>query len=135
MYKYYNLKHCMPTSVASIISPIAPNHTTSQENDKEWFTNYPAGKHRNMISFKGPLFYKKYIADLENEHINNGSANKRPDISINSFKSHIKAHLLKIQSGGQPDEWEGQNMPLYHVPGIKFSGRYTKNKSYTQFFN
>ena len=61
MYKYYNLKHCIPTSVASIISPIAPNHTTSQENDKEWFTSYPAGKHRNMISFKGPLFYKKYI--------------------------------------------------------------------------
>ena len=135
MYKYYNSKHHVPPSVASIISLNAPKHKSSQENDNEWFKSYPIGKYRNVISFKGPLFYKKYITDLENEHKNNGGKSIRPDISINCFKTHTKTHMLKIQSEGQADDWEGQNMPLYQVPGIKISSRNTDNKSYIQFFD
>ena len=112
MYKYYNSKHHIPPSVASIISLNAPKHKSSQENDNEWFKSYPIGKYRNVISFK-------YITDLENEHKNNGGKSIRPDISINCFKTHTKTHMLKIQSEGQADDWEGQNMPLYQVPGIR----------------
>ena len=56
MYKYHNLKQCIPQSVADIISPLAPYSDTSQCNDKKWFANHSTGKYRNSLCFKGPLF-------------------------------------------------------------------------------
>ena len=43
--------------------------------------------------------------------------------------------MLNIQGGGDNDEWEGLNMPLYNVPGLVKSNRSTTQEaSYTLFF-
>ena len=40
-------------------------------------------------------------------------------VSVNSFKNRTKTYLLKIQASGESEEWEGQNTPLYYVPGLR----------------
>ena len=73
MYKYHNLRQCIPQLVANIISPLAPYSDTTQCNDKKWFANHATGKQRNSLCFKGPLFYNKYIADIQASYHNNTS--------------------------------------------------------------
>ena len=72
------------------------------------------GKLRNVISFKGPLFYFNYVPQfLESTSF------KHPCVAThNLFKKHTKAFVLNIQCNGSPSEWEGSNTPLYNVPGL-----------------
>ena len=37
---------------------------------------------------------------------------------LKAFKKYANSFLINIQSSGNPEEWEAQNMPLNHVTGI-----------------
>ena len=115
MHKYHS--HNLPSSVLSIISPEAPKISQSNENCKEWMTNHSIGILRNAISFKGPLFYLNYFPEILSQC---EDENKQNSIytSSNSFKNRAKAFVLNMQARGCPNEWEGNNMPLYHLPSL-----------------
>ena len=133
MYRFYNKIQSIPPSVAKIISPNAPNLECNREENYEWFNNYPTGKYRNSISFKGPLFYRKYIVEIQLKYQNIGKT--IPIAPLKYFKNHAKALMLEVQGRGDSDNWEGRNMPLYNVPGlIRARRNLTKEVSYTHFF-
>ena len=99
----------------------------------EWFNKHSMGKYRNTICFKGPLFYEKYIAEIQAKYQNIGTT--IPIVSQKYFKTHTKALMLEVQGRGGSDEWEGQNMALYNVPGLVKSKRNTtKEVTYTHFY-
>ena len=134
MYRFYNKIQSIPASVANIISLKAPNLDCNDEKFKVWFTKYPTGKCRNAICFKGPLFYKKYIVEIEAKYQNIGTTT--PNVPIKYFKNHAKALMLEVQGRGGSVEWEGQNMPLYNVPGlIKSRRNLKKDVTYTHFYS
>ena len=135
MYKYHNLRQCIPQSVANIISPLAPYLDTSQYNDKKWLASHNTGKYRNSLCFKGPLFYNKYIADIQANYQNKNTLNI-PILSPKCFKNYAKSFMLKIQGKGDSEIWEGHNTPLYNVPGLARNSRNTVQEvSYTHFYN
>ena len=68
--------------------------------------------------FKGPLFYQKYMPEIKSK--NNDMNNFE---SFKSFKLRVKSFVFDIQAEGRPNEWEGQNMPLYYCPGLPRSNR------------
>ena len=111
MNKLYNFKHCIPSSVASIISPSAPKPGEINENNASWLHTHSTLQQRNTLSFKGPLFFAKYKSEIlaHCESIN---------LPINSFKTQVKSFVYKLQTEGRPDVWEGKNTPLYYVPGL-----------------
>ena len=114
MHKYHHWRQHMPTTVAKMISSDAPLPGHSLESCNRWLRSHSTGKFRNVLSFKGPLFYlkympeiiEKYCSDVENSHVGN------------SFKNKTKSVMLGIQSSGDNEEWVGQNFPLYCVPGL-----------------
>ena len=85
---------------------------TSRCNDKKWFANHSTGKYRKSLCYKGPLFYNKYIADIQANFKNKNTSNV-PIVSPKYFKNHAKSFMLKIQGRGYIEIWEGQNTPLY----------------------
>ena len=118
MYRFYNKNQYIPASVANIISLKAPNLDCKDEKFKVWFTKYPTGKCRNAICFKGPLFYKKYIVEIEAKYQNIGTTT--PNVPIKYFKNHAKALMLEVQGRGGSVEWEGQNMRCRSVDIITY---------------
>ena len=101
----------MPTAIANMISSNAPLPGLSLENCKTWLNSHSNEIYRNVLSFKGPLFYLKYMAEIiENIHENSHTNN--------SFKNKTKSLIFSIQSSGSNEEWEGKNIPLYGVPGL-----------------
>ena len=114
MHKYHHWRQYMPKTVAKMISSDAPLPGHSLENCNGWLHSHSTGKFRNVLSFKGPLFYLKYMpeiietyySDIENSHAGN------------SFKNKTKSFMLGIQSSGNKEEWVGRNFPLYCVPGL-----------------
>ena len=84
-----------------------------------WMARHTKDKSRNIISFKGPLFYSKYMPEiLEKNDI------KYPcNAPVNLFKKHTKSFIFEAQTSDNPDEWEGRNTPLYNVPGLPRASR------------
>lgn len=118
MYKFHHFRHYLPPSIADLISPSAPVPGLNYENCTDWLTSYPQGKTRHTISYKGPLFYTKLMPEIREQWIDNPVF-----VSVNGFKNSTKFFLQKIQSLGDSEQWEGQNTPLYYVPGLRGSNR------------
>ena len=131
MHKHNEFKNLIPSPVYNIISPEAPKYNHVNANIIEWMNSHKIGKFRNVISFKGPLFYFKYVPQfLEKTGL------KHPCLATNIlFKKHTKSFLFDIQSSGSPSEWEGTNTPLYNVPGLPRKERENiTTVSYIEFF-
>ena len=98
----------------------APKDIDDAENYKEWLAvaSYSTQKLRNALSFKGPLFYMKYFPEIMSQ-----GSDINVYMSINSFNIQAKSFVLNIQTEGRPMVWEGQNTPLYYVPGLPRSSR------------
>lgn len=120
MYKFHHFKHTIPPNVVKIIAENAPKPLSGNENCLEWWTSYPKSKLRDALSFKGPLFCMKYVPEIlaQCTHPRFDSSNNIIAIPINSFKKLAKSFVNKIQSGGRNEHWDGQNTPLYYVPGL-----------------
>ena len=119
MHKYYEFRNLTPLSVSSIISPDALKN--GQVNDKTvaWMARNTTDKSRKTISFKGPLFYSKYMPEILEK---NGI--KYPcNAPVNLFKKHTKSFIFEVQTFDRPDKWEGTNTPLYNVPGLPRADR------------
>ena len=113
MHRFHNYRQHIPNLVANIISTNAPRNFVDAENCKEWLASHSTQKLRNALCFKGPLFYMKYYPEI----IQQGS-DKNCYRTINSFKKQASSFVLNIQTEGRATEWEGQNTPLYYVPGL-----------------
>ena len=114
MNNLHNRKNCLPSSVANIISPCAPKPSEINENCVSWLNMNSTLKLRNTLSFKGPLFFAKYMLEIS-RHCR---TNKELNLPIDLFKKQTKSFVFKLQSGGRCEEWEGKNTPLYYVPGL-----------------
>ena len=114
MHKYNEFRNLVPLSVSRIISPDALKNAHVNEKNIAWMARHTTDKSRNNISFKGPLFYSKYMPEiLEKNNI------KYPcNAPINFFKKHAKSFIFEVQNCGSQEEWEGRNTPLYNVPGL-----------------
>ena len=129
MFKLQNFKQYIPSSVVSIISPNAPKPDQNNEHCINWLTNYPTGKLRNAIYFKGPLFFTKYMPEIAAEF---AAVNTNINIPVQLFKKHTKAFIQNLQTEGHLNEWEGKNSMLYYVPGLPRTYRTnTLHVSYT----
>ena len=117
MFKYHFYKHSLPLSITKLILPDAPTFNYNLDSDivKEWLAHHSTGITRNTLSFKGPLFFLKHLPSIESRYTTNTSSYK---MSVNNFKNCVKSFVFSIQSQGNKEEWEGQNTPLYNVPGI-----------------
>ena len=119
MFKYHYWKQYLPPTVAGIIAPGAPTPGCNPQNSKKWINNHSVGILHNVLSFKGPLFYLKYMPEILATY-----NNKFEERSVNmSFKKRAKPFLYNIQRSGSTMEWEGQNTPLYYVPGLPRQNR------------
>ena len=74
------------------------------------------GKFRNNLSFKGPLFYLKYMPEIFEQFQKTYENSKI--VPLKQFKKYATSFALDIQSCGRSEEWEGLNTPLYYVPGL-----------------
>ena len=115
MFKYHYYKHTLPLSVANIIRSNSPRENLTMESCMDWLSNYPTGYMRNSISFKGPLFFSKYLPGIESKFTKNITS---ASISIKSSKNYAKSFVLSLQSEGRDNEWEWRNMPLNYTPGL-----------------
>ena len=70
--------------------------------------NHSTGKFRHAFSFKGPLFYLYYMPQIFEQFQNTYKNSKI--IPLKLFKKYAKSFALNIQSCGNFEEWEGQNM-------------------------
>ena len=118
MHKYHNFRIHVPHFVSDIILKNAPRYSlTNDDNAKEWSSSHSSGKSRNALSFKGPLFYLRFFPEILELYKNNHNNNIFP-MPLKAFKKYANSFLINIQSSGNPEEWEAQNMPLNHVTGI-----------------
>ena len=78
--------------------------------------NNSTGKCRHTLSFKGPLFYLKYMPEIFEQF--QKTYEKSKIVPLKQFKKYAKSFALDIQSCGRSEEWEGLNTPLYYVPGL-----------------
>ena len=120
MFKYNYFKHFLPLSVAEIILPNAPRPNINIDCCKDWLTSHKTEVARNAVSFKGPLFFLKYLPCIESTYTQN---TKSYNTSVNTFKSYAKSFVFDLQSQGNEDEWEGINIPLHYVPGLPRGSR------------
>ena len=116
MHKYRYFSKTLPPLVSDIISSDAPKYDHSNLDSEAWMANYLTGKFRHAISFKGPLFYLNYMPKIM-ERFHNYHENSI-NMPLKIFKKYAKSFALNIQSCGSLEEWEGQNTPLYYVPGL-----------------
>lgn len=123
MHKYHNFRNQMPRLVSDIIPQNAPRYSlTNDDKTKEWLTSHSSGKSRSALSFKGPLFYSKFLTKIVELYKENHNNNIFP-IPLKAFKQYTKSFLFNIQTSGSQEEWEGKNMPLTNVAGICKSQR------------
>ena len=113
MQKLHNFKYRVPSLVASIVSKNAPKPGL-EENCTDWLASHSTQKLRNALSFKGPLFYLKYMPEIMSQNTETKSNNT----TLNTFKAQAKSFVFQIQTEGRMEEWEGKNTPLYYVPGL-----------------
>ena len=116
MHKYQYFRKCLPPLVSKIISINAPKYDNSNVDSEAWMANHSSGKCRHALSFKGPLFYLNYMPQIFEQFQNTYKNSKI--IPLKLFKKYAKSFSLNIQSCGNSEEWEGQNTPLYYVPGL-----------------
>ena len=116
MHKYRYFSKTLPPLVSDIISSDAPKYDHSNLDSEAWMANHLTGRFRHAISFKGPLFYLNYMPKIM-ERFHNCHENSI-NMPLKIFKKYAKSFALNIQSCGSLEEWEGQNTPLYYVPGL-----------------
>ena len=129
-FKFNNCKKFLPLSVREIILPNAPRPNINIDHCKDWLTCHKTDVSRNALSFKGPLFFLKYLPCIESNYTQNI---KPHNISVNTFKNYAKSFVFDLQSQGKEDEWEGHNIPLHYVPGLPRGSRVNiKPKNYCE---
>ena len=64
MHKYNEFRNLVPLSVSRIISPDALKNGRVNEKNIAWMARHTTDKSRNTISFKGSLFYSKYMPEI-----------------------------------------------------------------------
>ena len=116
MHKHRYFGKCLPPSVSEVISSNAPVYDHINVGSEAWMANYSTGKCRHALSFKGPLFYLKYMPEIFQKFQNTYENSKI--MPLQQFKKYAKSFALDIQSCGTSEEWEGLNTPLYYVPGL-----------------
>ena len=113
MNKIHKHPQLLPTSVTQIIAPDSPSPESPSDYRSDWYSKYNSTPYNASIFFKGPLLYTHITKD--STELNN--------TSLNSYKSSLKAYLLKVQSSGAPNEWHPSNFKLTYVPGLRHSAR------------
>ena len=107
----------LPNSVAATIRDDAPRPGggASHETNGEWLANYSTYHFQASIFYKGPLLF----IDLVNNEL-------LSLVSLASIKKSLKSSLIKIQSSGDPEEWQAENFKLYNITGLRKSQRNQK---------
>ena len=119
MHKHYEFRNLTPLSISRIISPDALKNGHVDEKTIAWMAGHTTNKLRNTVSFKGPLFYSKYMPDILEKY----SIKYPCNAPVNLFKNHAKSFIFEVQISDSQDEWEGTNTPLYNVPGLPRASR------------
>ena len=104
MHKYYEFRNFTPLSVSRLISPDALKNGHVNEKTVAWMAKYTTDKLRNAISFKGPLFYSKYMPEI----LDKIGITHPCNVPVNIFKKHAKSFILECQSCDNIHEWGGQ---------------------------
>jgi len=124
MHKWDKLPQSIPPSILELVCGEAPVPGATYEASMDWLNKYDSVLLRRLVSYKGPLFYCDIMPKLaEHRESITDSSNNSLFSSLPSFKYCVKKFLLNIQRAGDPNEWCGENMPLYYVPGIRKSNR------------
>ena len=105
----------LPPSVCELIAVDAPVLGSTHESCSDWLVRYVTPGYRGSLFFKGPLVAsdERYTANLT----------QADTISPSAYKNSIKRNLLRLQSHGEPNEWEACNFPLYSITGRRRSSR------------
>ena len=69
MFKYHYWKKYLPPIIASIFAQDAPKPGYSPQKSKDWINKNSVGILRNVLSFKGPLFYLRYLTEILETYI------------------------------------------------------------------
>ena len=64
MHKYRYFRKSLPPLVSEVISSNAPIYDHINVGSEAWMANNSTGKCRHTLSFKGPLFYLKYMPEI-----------------------------------------------------------------------
>ena len=126
MHKRHKFPQLLPPSILDIIGGDAPVPGSTHETNVDWLNRNSTKTVRRSITYKGPLFYSDLMPKLTLYKNGDRDYNNDDDStfkSIASFKGCVKKYLHKIQSTGDSNEWCGENMPLYYVPGLRRSNR------------
>ena len=112
MYKVNKFYSELPSSVRETISDTAPIAGSTYETCAEWLELYNNCVYRNSIFFKGPLIF----SDFKDESC---------DLCflIPHLKNKIKSNLFRVQSEGDPVEWQQSNNMLQNIQGLRKSER------------
>ena len=118
-----NFPHLLPKSVLNTISPDSAS-TTVNMNDQEcylstWFRHYNTTIFRTSVFFKGPILFKNFHDNADNNWIAFNNVKK--------FKTNVKNYVVRdVQcTGGEinSNTWIQENFPLHTIPGLRFSSR------------
>ena len=108
--------HLLPPSVRETIQIGAPSSGSPIDYTSEWYSTNNCPPFNTSTFFKGPiLFFNIVLRSQENGLL----LHNKPEL----FKNMAKRAILKIQGGGDTDEWDHTNFPLNYLPGLRRSAR------------
>ena len=120
MHKIKYFSGQIPTSITSMIPENIPDTSATYETSSSWLSIYGQSVFRSSVFYKGPLLF---ITE------NNLSITTTSTISsLNLYKTKLSEMLLKLQSGGDTEEWP--NFLLYSIPGLRKSARNTQKTNF-----
>ena len=114
LHKIKYMPSTLPKSIVELIPDNIPSYGSNFEDNTDWLSIY------NQPLFRKSVFYKGPILAITKENIENITS--PPSLFSSSiYKKEAKRTLLKLQSGGEGDEWP--NFLLYNLPGLRTSTR------------
>ena len=120
MNKILNFPSQLPKAVRDTIPSSVPSRTLTAPGSQpvilsSWSDVYNTHVYRNSLFFKGPLLY---LDPEANEIFNPVSCQ-----STKAFRKQCKRVILKLQNGGEPNDWSTNTFLLQSVNGPRRSNR------------
>ena len=112
MYKIHRLPEILPPSIANLIHNSAPVPGSDYETCHSWLSVYNTATYCKSFFCKGPLLYTELADNMS-----------RAAKNMTSTKTGLKNMLLTMQSTGDQELWQTENLKLYQIGGLRRSQR------------
>ena len=115
MHRVRHFPDSLPQSVRETIATNAPTGPSDHELCAEWLSEYGNKYYSGSLFFKGPLLYVDTRFDV--------LVNTATLLTYKHYRTHAKTMLLRLQSRGDPESWQADNLILNTVNGLRRSKR------------